>query len=197
MTRIIIYDRTAPRLSTIWAIGSRAYRALGGFDAISGVASWDEALDTIAAHPEPISELQYWGHGKWGRVLVGNDSLGVTDLQSSRRAKLEAVRERLAPDALVWLRTCETFGARAGLEFAERFADFFGARVAGHTYVIELFQSGLHVIAPGMRAEWDAHEGLVEGTVDLPRRAAWSRPWSPRTVTALDATIPRRFLSLR
>jgi hypothetical protein len=57
--RLIVYDRTAPKLSTIWAAGSRAYRALRGFDAIHGVASWDEALDAIAAHSERISELQY------------------------------------------------------------------------------------------------------------------------------------------
>ena len=191
--RVIVYDRVAPTLSRIWAAGSRMYRAMRGFDAIHGVASWDEALDALAGH-ESIAELQYWGHGKWGRVLVGDDSLDASDLAGYRRAKLEAVRERLAPEALVWFRTCEAFGARAGHEFAERFADFFGRRIAGHTYVIGFHQSGLHAIAPGMRADWDPTEGLVDGTADDPRRALASRAWAPRTVTALHAKLPKRFL---
>ena len=191
--RVIVYDRIAPKLSTIWAAGSRMYRAMRGFDAIHGVTSWDEALDVLSSH-EAITELQYWGHGKWGRVLVGDDALDRSDLVGSRRAKLEAVRDRLAPDALVWFRTCEAFGADAGHDFAQRFADFFGRTVAGHTYVIGFHQSGLHAIAPGMRPDWDATEGLVEGTADAPRRALGSRAWAPFTVTALHAKLPKRFL---
>ena len=52
----------------------------------------------------------------------------------SRRARgrtspfaLCALRERLAPNALVWFRTCETFGASAGHDFARAWTDFSGA----------------------------------------------------------------------
>lgn len=191
--RVVVFDRTCVetrgRLSPIWSAGTRLYRALGRIDAAHGVESWDEALVWLAAQPEPLAEIQYWGHGRWGRALVAEDVLDATSLRT-RRARLDAVRERLAPDALVWFRTCETFGARRGLDLAERLADYLGARVAGHTHVIGFHQSGLHGLAPGARADWSPAEGLAEGTPDAPERAHGSRPWRPRTVTALRGTIP-------
>jgi hypothetical protein len=190
--RALVHDRTAGRLSRVWAAGAALYRRLGRVDAARAVASWDEALGWLAALPGPIRELQYWGHGKWGCALAGDDVLdaGALAIGAPRRAALEAVRERLAPDALVWFRTCETFGARRGIDFAERLADFLGARVAGHTYVIHHYQSGLHGLAPGRRADWSADEGLAEGTADDPRRARSSAPWAPRTITSLSGRVP-------
>ena len=105
------------------------------------------------------------------------------------------MRERLAPDPLIWFRTCETFGAKAGIDFAARLADFFGARVAGHTYIIGFSQSGLHGLAPGARADWSPEEGLAEGTPEAPVRAKWSRPWRPRTVTALTGAVPEEWIT--
>ena len=196
--RVIVYDRTCVktrgRLSPIWASGARLYRGIGRVDEVHGVASWDEALAWLAARPAPITEIQYWGHGKWGSALVGDDVLDV-DAFASRRAQLAAVRGRLAPDPLIWFRTCETFGAHAGIGFAERLADFFGARVAGHTYIIGFSQSGLHALAPGARADWSPEEGLAEGTPEAPVRARWSRPWRPRTVTALAGAFPAAWLT--
>jgi hypothetical protein len=196
--RVIVYDRTCVRtrgrLSPIWAAGARMYRWVGRIDALHGVASWAEALGWLATQPEPIDEIQYWGHGKWGCAFVGEDRLDASALRD-RRGELEAVRERLAPDALVWFRTCETFGARAGIDFAERLADFFGARVAGHTYIIGFHQSGLHGLAPGARADWSAEEGLAEGSPDEPTRARWSRPWHPHTVTALHGEVPAAWIT--
>lgn len=196
--RVVVYDRTCVRtrgrLSPIWATGTHLYRALGRIDAARGVASWDEALAWLAAQPAPIREIQYWGHGKWGGALVESDMLDASAFRT-RRARLEAVRERLAPDALIWFRTCETFGAKPGIAFAEQLADFFGARVAGHTYIIGFHQSGLHGLAPGARADWSAEEGLAEGTPEAPVRARWSRPWHPRTVTALHGAIPTEWFT--
>ena len=194
--RALVYDRTCVAriggMSRIWATGSALYRRLGRIDAAAGVASWDEALAWLAALPAPVRELQYWGHGKWGAAFVGPDALDASALApgSPRRAALEAVRARLAPDALVWFRTCETFGARRGIDFAERLADYLGARVAGHTFVIHHYQSGLHGLAPGCRADWSADEGLAAGTADEPRRARTSAPWAPRTITALSGRVP-------
>lgn len=189
----MVYDKTCVwtrgHLSPVWAAGANLFRRLGGIDDAHGVASWDEAFAWLSSRKAPISELQYWGHGKWGRAFVGEDCFDVATLQH-RRAQLESVRERLAPGALVWFRTCETLGAVAGHELAQRLADFFGARVAGHTYIIGFHQSGLHGVAPGVRPDWSVDEGLAEGTGDAPVRAKWSWPWAPRTVTALAGKVP-------
>lgn len=105
------------------------------------------------------------------------------------------LREKLAPDALIWFRTCETFGARAGIALAERLADFTGARVAGHTHIIGFHQSGLHGLSPGQRADWTEDEGLLEGTPGSPRRARRSAPWRANTITCLANTVPARWFS--
>lgn len=194
--RLLVYDRTCVRtrghLSPVWAAGSALYRGLGRIDAARGVASWDEAFAWLAARPDPIDELQYWGHGKWGAAFVERDVLDAGALVAGHphHAGLAALRDRLAPGALVWFRTCETFGARPGIDFAERLADFLGARVAGHTFVIGFHQSGLHGLAPGIRADWSAEEGLAAGTADEPQRAKRSTPWAPRTITALARRVP-------
>jgi len=191
--RVVVYDRTCVRtrgrLSPIWATGARLYRGLRRIDAALGVASWSEAIEWLAAQREPIREIQYWGHGKWGSALVGEEALDARGIE-----RLAALRERLAPDALLWFRTCETVGANPGHDFAQRLADYLGARVAGHTFVIGFHQSGLHVLSPGMRPDWPATEGLAAGTAERPERAKWSRPWEPRTITCLSDAIPTRWL---
>lgn len=194
--RIVIYDRTCLRrgggLTPVWAMGARLYRQLERVDVTRGVASWHEALVFLAQTSAPIRELQYWGHGSWGNARIDRDVLDARALAPTHRLRpqLDALRERLAPGALVWFRTCESFGARAGLDFAGRLADFLGARVAGHTFVIGFHQSGLHGLAPGVRPDWSPDEGIAEGTADRPRRAKLSLPWSPRTVTCLSGGVP-------
>lgn len=187
--RALVYDQTQRSLTRIWRAGSLLYRGLDRLDAVRGVASWDDALEWLATLREPITELQYWGHGKWGVALVDGEALGAAALVA-RRQQMEAVRERLAPGALIWFRTCETFGARAGHDFAERFADFFGARVAGHTHVIGFHQSGLHGLRPGTRPHWQPQEGLRRGSADAPQQAYGSSPFRPRTITALAGRVP-------
>src|SRR5688572_30009024 len=132
--RLMVYDRTCTKrygfyLSTAWRSGSVLYRALRRLDATFGATSWDEAFAWLATHARdrPIEEIQYWGHGKWGEILIADDRFGTKGLDHPRVA---AVRERLTPDALVWLRTCEAFGARAGHDFAQHLADTLGVRVA-------------------------------------------------------------------
>src|SRR5437016_566767 len=122
------------------------YRALGRLDAAMGSASWEHAFGWIEDQRDAIDELQFWGHGKWGCALIARDALDARALSNAHamHRRLEALRERLAPNALVWFRTCETFGAARGIDFARRLSDFLGARVAGHTFVIGFHQSGLH-----------------------------------------------------
>ena len=198
--RLLVYDRTCVirgrALSTPWAIGARLYRGLGRIDATRGVASWAEALAWLATH-DRVDEIQYWGHGRWGRAMVGDDVLDARVLDTSHglHAALREVRARLAPDALLWFRTCETFGATRGIAFAEALADFLGARVAGHTHVIGVHQSGLHGLAPGARAGWSPAEGLAEGTPADPKRAQPSGRRAPNTITCFDGAVPAEWFS--
>ena len=201
--RVLVYDRTCVRrggsLTPAWAVGARLYLALKRIDAARGVTSWAEALTWLASRREPIREIQYWGHGSWGCARVDRDVLDVGALRagSEHHRRLEAIRERLAPEALVWFRTCKTFGARRGIELAVRLADFLGARVAGHTRIIGIHQSGLHGLVPGARADWSPLEGIAEGTADEPRRAQHSLPWAPRTVTCLTGAVPAAWFAVR
>ena len=191
--RLLVYDRS-DRLTPVWWSGSALYRSLRRIDAAKGVSSWDEAFDWLATHDE-IHEVQYWGHGKWGRALVDRDSFDADSLAGRHADAIAAIRARLAPDALWWFRTCETFGANAGHDFAQRLADTLGARVAGHTYVIAFQQSGLHGLAPGMRPDWSAGEGLAFGTAADPQRALWSTRSAPNTITALTGAIPAEWFA--
>lgn len=205
--RLMVYDETCRSeaklfgLSTAWSAGAKLYRALGRLDAAFGAASWEDALEWLATYDpaRPIAEIQYWGHGKWGRALVDGRPFDASALAPSHplHARLAAVRERLVPggEALVWFRTCETFGANAGLDFAARLADHLGARVAGHTFVIGVLQSGLHGLAPGTTPDWSATEGLAEGTADAPARALWSGRSQPRTISCFDGEVPREWFA--
>jgi hypothetical protein len=196
----MVFDKTCKRwgfgLSTAWGAGSMLYRALGRLDATFGATTWDEALAWLATYEpaRPISEIQYWGHGRWGKVLVDADPLDASALRPGHALypRVEAVRERLVTngDALVWLRTCEAFGARVGQDFASRLAETFRARVAGHTFIIGPLQSGLHGLHPGHAPDWSADEGIAEGSADAPRRAEISMPGSPRTITCFDGEVP-------
>jgi hypothetical protein len=191
----MIYDATCRGtlvgLSHAWGAGSRLYGALGRFDASYGATSWDEALRWLASH-EALAEIQFWGHGKWGAAKIDGEALDEGSLAKdhSHRALLDEVRDRLAPGAQWWFRTCETFGGAGGHRFAQAFSEHQRCRVAGHTFIIAYWQSGLHTLGPGERPEWSAEEGIRQGTPEAPERAWWSRPWSPNTVSCLRGTIP-------
>jgi hypothetical protein len=200
--RLMVYDRTCVAkhvrvgLSTAWGAGSTLYRGLGRLDAAYGASSWDDALRWLATFEgeRPIAEIQYWGHGRWGRAMIDRDALDARALAPGHalEPRVAALRERLLPggEALVWLRTCEAFGASAGLDFAERLANGLGARVAGHTFIIGAIQSGLRALRPGHRPDWSPEEGIAEGTPDAPLRAHGSGVQRPRTVTCLTGTVP-------
>jgi hypothetical protein len=183
-------------LSTAWGAGSVLYRGLGRLDGTFGATSWDEALEWLARYEpsRPIAEIQYWGHGQWGRALVDRDVLDARALAPGHRLepRIAAVRERLLPggEALFWLRTCESFGATAGHDFARRLADGLGARVAGHTFIIGAIQSGLRGLLPGHTPDWSDAEGIAEGTPEKPVRAHGSGVRKPRTITCFRGDVP-------
>ena len=201
--RLLVYDRTCrgtgPHLglSHAWSSGALLYRALDRLDAAHGASSWQEALDWLAG-VEPaqrIGEVQFWGHGKWGDVRIADEALDLAalDAQHPLYERLCAIRARSSDSLLWWFRTCETFGALRGQEFARAWANFFRCRVAGHTFVIGYFQSGLHSLRAGERPGWDPEEGLVSGTAIRPERAAPSTPFAPNTITCFAGRVPSGF----
>ena len=186
--RLLVHDavgRDALRMA--WRTGAPVYRALGRIDASYGARTWAEALLWLGSvrTREPIDEIQYWGHGKWGCALVGDDVLDARALQPDHAWEplLRAIRVRLSgPDALWWFRTCETFGADAGSAFAVAWSRYFGCAVAGHTYVIGAWQSGLHLLRAGAAPDWAPSEGLAAGTPAAPIDALASTRAAPSTI---------------
>lgn len=203
--RLMVYDRTCrgkvarPGLSHAWWAGAQLYRSMGRLHAYRGVDTWEEALTWLAEFraDQPLAEVQYWGHGKWGSARVRDQVLDRQALEADHplHGPLAAVRDRLLPgdQGLWWFRTCETFGARPGQRFATELSEFLGSRVAGHTFIIGHIQSGLHSLLPGQRPYWSEHEGLREGSADDPQRAYWSRWRAPNTITCLRSDVPKGY----
>lgn len=200
--RLVVYDATQrdrkPRgLGLSWQYGTQLYRALGRVDAAFGARDFREALAWLAGYrgAQPVAELQFWGHGKWGAIFVDRDVLDRSVLQPNHRlhAAFQGFRERLLPNALLWFRTCETLGAVPGQDFAQSLGDATGARVAGHTFVIGFLQSGLHCLQPGDRPSWPSNEGLAKGHPAAPEQALPSAPDAPNTITCLHGNIPEGF----
>jgi hypothetical protein len=200
--RLMIFDRTCtgkrmrPGLSHAWGSGGALYGTLlRRLDMWQGARSWAEALGWLAraGGDRPIAEVQFWGHGKWGKAFIDREPLGAEALVAGHplRRDLEAIRERLSgPEALWWFRTCETFGALPGHDWARRLTDFLGCRAAGHTYIIGVWQSGLHSLAPGTAPTWSPQEGLKAGTSAAPQEAEWSRRRAPNTIHCLSGQVP-------
>ena len=193
---LMLFDATCrgrslrPGLTHSWIAGGWLYKSLGRLDRVQGVTSWEEGLRWLAEveSERPIAEIQFWGHGKWGRAKVNSDVLDVAALEPGHEyfSQMEAIRDRLVgPDALWWFRTCETLGCVSGHDFARRWTDFFECRVAGHTYIIGPWQSGLHCLEPGEEPDWPVDEGLAEGTPQRPKKALWSKPGEPNTISCL------------
>ena len=198
--RLLVYDATDKPgergLRTAWRTGARVYRALGRVDAYFPAQSWAAALSWLATFrdEEPIAEVQFWGHGKWGAALIADDVFSRATLGQggATAAALVAIQKRMLPrdGSLVWFRTCETLGAQRGHDFAMQLSETLGARVAGHTYVIAALQSGLHGLKPGARPSWSTTEGLKRGTAEAPEEALWSSAKAPNTVHFMTSEVP-------
>ncbi len=189
--RLLLYDATGqgrawvqPLLTGAWQVGGGLYAGVGRFDAVHAATSWDEALDWVAttAAPGTLDELQYWGHGLPGLVRIGSDTLDTARLD---HADVGALAACLHPESRVWFRTCATFGQAPGRRFASAVAARLGCRVAGHTHLIDVLQSGLHTLTPGAAPAWSTAEGV---TAD--GKLAPSSFRAPHTVTFLAGAIP-------
>ena len=195
--RLVVYDATQMRrpprwLGRAWHVGAGLYRWQGAVDRTFGARTFTSAFAWLERARQPISELQFWGHGKWGRALIDREAWDRASLREGHphRRGLDALRERLTADALIWFRTCETLGALPGQDFAAALADLTGARIAGHTYEIGFFQSGLRALRPGESPSWNANEGVAEGDSARPTRSLPSRPGAPSTITCLTTRLP-------
>lgn len=192
--RLMLYDRTCrgrgpiPGLSHAWSAGGVLYKRLGRIDAWYGAASWAEGLDWLLGAEEPIAEIQFWGHGEWGGLWIDEELLTITALAPAHpmHARLADLRGHLADNALWWFRSCDVFGTQTGHDFARAWTRFFGCRAAGHTYTINILQSGLHLLEPGAEPTWPVTEGVVPGL----SHAAESSIFAPRTITCLHNAIP-------
>jgi hypothetical protein len=198
--RLMVYDRTCrgrglvPGLSHAWSVGGVLYHRLGRIDRWYGAASWAEALDWLldASAMRPIGEIQFWGHGEWGGLWIDEELLTAAALapEHPAHARLTALKSRLVPggEALWWFRSCDVFGTKIGHDFARAWTRFFGCRAAGHTYTINILQSGLHVLGPTEEPTWPLDEGVVPGL----SHASESSWLAPRTVTCFHNAIPAR-----
>ncbi len=192
----MLYDRTCrggrvlPGLSHAWSAGALLYKRLQRIDTWYGAASWAEGLDWIldASRDRSIAEIQFWGHGEWGGLWIEEELLTIAALEPGHvhHARLAEIKPRLAPDALWWFRSCDVFGTQRGHDFARAWTRFFGCRAAGHTYTINILQSGLHVLAPGAEPDWPLDEGVVPGL----DHASPSSLRAPNTITCLHNAIP-------
>ena len=186
--------RGAGGLSWVWRLGSVMHRRARPGVVTSPASSWREALRWAVSESQrrgaPISELQVWGHGGWGFMLLDRERLDVETVrpEGALGASIDALRDALAPDALVWLRCCSAFGTAAGHELASRLSERLRARVAGHTHIIGAWQSGTHSVAPGEPPAWSVEEGVER--VDGASRAVLSSPTQPRTISCLHLGLP-------
>lgn len=176
--RVMIYDATDTKpgveLADAWAAGGWLYRQLRRLDVCRGFTSWKQALDWVESL-QVVDEVQYWGHGSPGAVWLAGQRLAVADLA------------RVKVRNLFWLRTCASFAGEPGHRLAKEMSTILGCCVAGHTHNIGPLQSGLHSLAPGAEPGWTQTEGIVDG------KPAWSRPWSPNTITCLHGSFNDRW----
>lgn len=204
---LVVFDATGhgkarvqPLLTTSWRAGSKLYRHHPSTPADDryGATSWEDALAWLCSvRPgERIESIQYWGHGLFGRVMIADDVLDASSFVAghARHDDLVTLRTRLADDALIWFRTCATFGGATGQEFARVVSRFLGCRAAGHTFIIGPLQSGLHSLACGDEPSWPVDEGIPDefvGNSGAAKTARQSTPWAPNTITCLQSAIPR------
>jgi hypothetical protein len=191
-------------LSPVWRAGATLYGGVGAAHSTHAASGWTEAIDwalgEVSRTGRPLGSLQVWCHGGWGSVRLGDSRLEEATLAAGHplAGRLDALRDALAGarDAdggnaglpLVWFRCCSAFGHH-GRSFAAAAADRLGCRVAGHTHVIGLLQSGLHSLVPGAAASWDATEGvrMREGRAVAALGSSWR---APNTVTFLETSLP-------
>ncbi len=182
-------------LSKFWRLGGVYHRAALRAHAVFGATSWHEALGFAATTAEtmsrPIDELQFWGHGGFGFMLMDEEPLSAHSIQDQHSALVHRLKAQLRPSSLVWFRCCSAFGSADGKHFAKRMAAALGAGIAGHTHIIGFFQSGLHLLRPFAEPHWSDDEGVERNAQGAAQGARESSIRGPNTITALRMGLPR------
>lgn len=162
--RIVIYDANIKdAVSVTWTVGGKIYPVLRRCDVAVPVKSWAEVCPALMslAEKHPITQVQFWGHGWFGKAAIGDDVLNTSTLRNTAfGAELRALGEKLAPGAIWWFRTCATYGAPAGKHFAEQFTNCLNRTTAGSTYSIGLIHSGIRTLLPYQKPYWSDREGV-------------------------------------
>lgn len=148
--KIVLFDSSeGGALGWSWSVGS--FRP--GWTRI-GAGSWlndaDSKLDAAVRPGTRLKELQIWGHGTPGAPEM--DGEPMPSLFVDRLSLL------VEPSSLVWFRSCSTFFGNSGQAFAERTSNKLGCRIAGHTHVIGIWQSGLYSVEPGLAGDWPTNK---------------------------------------
>lgn len=194
----MIYDKTkwaGEQLISSWWAGGQLYKFFRKIDVCVGVESWDEALDWLI-NVEPtkkIEMIQFWGHGSPGAIYINGEVLNTNALRTNNPlySKMIKVRSRLAKDATIWLRACSVFQGTRGAFFSKRWAQFFGCKIAAHTFVIGPWQSGLHTLVPGQEPYWPLDEGVAQDNGYSGSGSQMSGPFKPNTIFCLRGDIPK------
>lgn len=199
---LLVYDKTCNGyrglLKLTWIIGTWLYCLFGRAQGRYGAKSWADALNWLISQGDqkgPITEVQFWGHGRPGAVIIGDTTLSLASLMYYRPHILDLQR-RMVYNGVFWFRSCSAFAGRNGQRFARAMAKMLERRVAGHTYFIWLWHSGLRVVQrptednPLPIANWDLLEGIGAGTAEMPFRLSKSGPRQPRTIGCWRTQIP-------
>lgn len=186
-------DWAGKQLRFSWITGGKFYKLFRSVEHHDGFDNWIDALNWIS-EVEPnkkINSIQFWGHGSPGRVWINGDALSIRSLtyDSPHYYFLKKIKERLATDSTIWFRSCNVFTGSDGKFFSIAFSQFMQSRIAGHTYIVGPWQSGLHTIKPGQRPSWNISEGLKKEE-DGKIKKLWSMPWEKNTIFCLTNKIP-------
>jgi len=182
--RLILSDATRKKslLDEGWMFGSLWSWLWEGADGVLGAISWEEAIRWFISRGmvHKITEIEIWGHGSPGEVWINSERL------TDHLDDFYDIEPFLAPECLIWFRTCAAFHGETGIKFAKELVEHMNCRFAGHTYNIGFpFHSGLHSIKHGQEVSWDAKEGFGK------KGRKWSGMFEPNTIRTFSTTVPR------
>lgn len=191
--RVVVYDKSEARrnpfLAASWYWAAKYYLARGAFDASVGVESLPEMLRWLVGLDEKLDEIQLWCHGNYGYYILNRKWHDASELRNI--PLFDELRHRMWNGSLWWFRTCSTFGGVLGQKFATEWARYFQCRVAGHTYIIGPWQSGLHSLLPGEEPSWSPDEGWYGSPSQVKGKTSF--PWEPNTIFCAQTKIPERW----
>jgi len=85
-----------------------------------------------------LDELTFYGHGQPGAMEIGDEKLSLESIRlgGKHHAQMKRLKERLLPDATLYLRGGQCLKGERGKAFGQALADLLGCRVVGHTQAV-------------------------------------------------------------